>query len=166
MTTNPDSKKEFFWNHIKKDLNIACKSLNVNFDEMLILLHVISNEIMKSHNVSQYDKWKTKEERQAWENAFSETYLTNILKKPNETISTAAKTLKDHDTDQTQSKKLYFMAYELLNEDKELDKYLYQNLSFWKFKPKVDFVMMSNELKNTTKPEEFLILKKFIELVS
>jgi hypothetical protein len=50
MSTNPNNKKEFFWNHIKKDLSIACKSLNVNFDEMLLLLHVISNDIMKSHS--------------------------------------------------------------------------------------------------------------------
>jgi hypothetical protein len=57
------------------------------------------------------------------------------------------------------------MAYELLNPDHEKDKFLYENVSFWKFKPKVDFNMMFNELKNTTKPEEFLILKKFNELV-
>ncbi len=74
--------------------------------------------------------------------------------------------MKDQDTDQSQSKKLYFMAYELLNVDQEKEKKLYENPEFWKFKPKVDFNMMANELKNTTKQEEYSILKKFIETVS
>lgn len=58
------------------------------------------------------------------------------------------------------------MAYELLNLDEAKEKFLYESVSFWKFKPKIGFNMMINELKNTTKPEEFLILKKFNESVS
>ena len=41
----------------------------------LTLTHTLKND-----KVSQYDKWNTKEERQSWENAFAETYLSAILK--------------------------------------------------------------------------------------
>jgi len=58
------------------------------------------------------------------------------------------------------------MAYELLNVDEKKENKLYESPDFWKFKPKVDFNMMANEIKNTTKTEEFAILKKFIETVS
>ena len=60
MSTNPNNKKEFFWNHIKKDLSIACKSLNVNFDEMLLLLHVINNnEKYRQSSISRFQSNKT-----------------------------------------------------------------------------------------------------------
>jgi hypothetical protein len=35
--------KDFFWQHMKKDLLLACKSLNLTLDEIYILLHKISN---------------------------------------------------------------------------------------------------------------------------
>ena len=35
----PD-KKKFFWDHLNKDLRILCKTLNLNIDEVVILLHL------------------------------------------------------------------------------------------------------------------------------
>ena len=82
-------------------------------------------------------------------------------------INRAANALKenDNDEDNSQSKKLYFMAYELLGETEQEKEYLYRNQSFWRFRPNIDFNSMKVELINTTKPTEFILLKKFAEMV-
>jgi hypothetical protein len=54
------------------------------------------------------------------------------------------------------------MAYELLDKKNDL---VYENNRFWKFIPNVNFHMMKIELLNTTQPEQFVILKKFIQMV-
>lgn len=46
MTTNPTDKKQFFWDHMNKDLRIASKALNLNMDEMIILLHNICEDLL------------------------------------------------------------------------------------------------------------------------
>ena len=56
MSTNPLNKREFFWNHMKKDLKISCSSLSISKDEMLVLIHMICKDILKSPycNYSRY----------------------------------------------------------------------------------------------------------------
>ena len=66
---------------------------------------------------------------------------------------------KEEEADQ--SKKVYFMAYERLEEK---SKYMYENAYFWKYTPSVNFNTMAIELMNSTQPEEFLILKKLINM--
>ena len=82
-------------------------------------------------------------------------------------IGKAAKTLKANENpDGGQSQALYFMAYELLPEDPTKKAVLYENPAFWKFKPNVNFETMLTEIKNSTRPEDYPVLKKFIEIVS
>jgi hypothetical protein len=64
-----------------------------------------------------------------------------------------------------QSKKLYFMAYEIAKEDPGKKKYIYENLEFWKYQPEINFEMLKIDLNNGTQPEDYKILKKFINMV-
>ncbi len=50
MTETGVDKKKFFWDHLNLDLRIACKALNVNKDEILVLLHTVCTDLLKSHN--------------------------------------------------------------------------------------------------------------------
>lgn len=38
--------RQFFWDHMLKDLRLASRSLNLNIDEIITLLHRISNDIL------------------------------------------------------------------------------------------------------------------------
>lgn len=49
MSTNQANKKQFFWEHMLKDLKIASISLNINQDEVITLLHMICLEILNSN---------------------------------------------------------------------------------------------------------------------
>ncbi len=57
------------------------------------------------------------------------------------------------------------MSYELLLKNDEKRYHLYENDKFWKFRPIITFDLMSLELLNTTKNEQFKTLKKFCEMV-
>lgn len=46
MSTKPANKKQFFWDHMDNDLKIVARSLNINQDEMISLLHVICQEVL------------------------------------------------------------------------------------------------------------------------
>jgi hypothetical protein len=50
MSTKSADKKQFFWDHMNKDIKIAAKTININADEMLTLLHVICMDILKNVN--------------------------------------------------------------------------------------------------------------------
>lgn len=50
MTDPVLDKRQFFWDHLNLDLKITCKTLNVNKDEILLLLHTVCTDILKSHN--------------------------------------------------------------------------------------------------------------------
>ncbi len=79
-TVNPDNVKNFFWDHLNKDLNLIGKTLNLNMDEVFIILHFIFNDIMTSVKSSRNDKWNSKNDRQNWENEFSDTFLTPVFR--------------------------------------------------------------------------------------
>ena len=49
MSQNQPNKVQFFWDHMLKDLKIASKSLNLNQDEVITLLHSICIEILHGH---------------------------------------------------------------------------------------------------------------------
>lgn len=111
--------------------------------------------------------WNSKEERQKWENLFFDTFLAKVLNEPNKIVNEVARMLKaETRNEDDQSKKLYFMAYEMINEDPNAKRYLYENTEFWRYQPEVNFEMLVIELNNRTPPEEHRILKKFVEMVN
>ena len=57
------------------------------------------------------------------------------------------------------------MAYELIGEDKEKERFIYEDLDFWKYQPEVNMEILDLELRNRTQQEQHMILKKFLELV-
>ena len=46
MIKEPDVPKDFFWQHLNKDLALIGRALNLNPDEVLIILHSILNDIL------------------------------------------------------------------------------------------------------------------------
>jgi hypothetical protein len=48
MSTNQNNKKQFFWEHMLKDIRIAAKALSINQDELITLLHIFCEDILKS----------------------------------------------------------------------------------------------------------------------
>ena len=61
--------------------------------------------------------------------------------------------------------KIYFLAYELLNPDKNKENLLYESEKFWKFRPIVTFDSMAIELIKETKTYEFTLLKTFSSML-
>jgi ABC-type cobalamin transport system ATPase subunit len=57
------------------------------------------------------------------------------------------------------------MAYELIGEDKEKERFIYEDLDFWRYQPEVNMEILDLELRNRTQQEQHMILKKFLELV-
>jgi hypothetical protein len=162
--------KNFFWLHMKKDLHLACKALNLTLDEIYILLHRICYGFIsykKSHanDMDSHIDFYTKQNRQHWENLFYKSYLESYLTKTSEKLTEANQAIKELNTnkDDENQTKIYFMAYELLNPDPAKAMQLYENVKFWKFRPIVTFDLMSIELKKETKSYEFSLLKKFTD---
>lgn len=79
-----------------------------------------------------------------------------VIAKANEELA------KEKNDEGDQSQKVYFMAYERI-EDKE-KQFMYKTSEFWKYAPHVSFRMMGIELLNTTQIEEYSVLKKFIAM--
>lgn len=167
VVLNANDKKEFFWDHMQKDLRIASKCMNLNTDELIILLHYIVDNMKNSNFSCSSDRsWLTKEDRLNWETKFAENFLQPVLSKIPDYLSKANKSLSDNQTkkeEDNQSKKLYFMAYELNLDANE--KRLYCTHQIWKYTPMVDLNLFLNEL-NITPKDQFVLLKKFIELVT
>lgn len=161
MTTNPVNKKEFFWNHMNLDLRIAAKTLNLNKDEIIILLHKVCHDIFKSRSNSQTSSWNNKDERKIWEETFSKTYLKDILDNPTTRSSLITKSneiISAQKGGENLQSKLFFMAYERTeNECKDM----YKHSKFWKYLPTVNFEIMAVELQNSSKPDDHKILKQF-----
>ena len=44
----PENLKDFFWRHMKKDLSLIAKALNVTLDEVYLLLHKTGFDILKN----------------------------------------------------------------------------------------------------------------------
>lgn len=54
MAMPHDNVKEFFWDHMHKDLDLAAKSLNLTIDEIYVLLHRICFEMITYSKGSLY----------------------------------------------------------------------------------------------------------------
>ena len=172
----PTDVKQFFWEHIQKDLKIICEILKLTLDELIIVLHLITFGFLRPESslrgaalVNTRGSFETKAERQFWEDSFNRTYLaaylTNSRKFINE-ANTEIQARNQGDNDSQQSK-IYFMAYELLKEPAYKEVYLYEHEKFWKFRALVTFDSMSVDLINTPDlREQYKILKKFNELKS
>ena len=161
------SLKRFFWDHINLDISILGKSLNMNTDQIILFLHNICNDLLKSNKSTLTSRWMTKDERQNWEKAFNDEFLLNNLKDPANIVTNSTKLLREEskkDNDKPNDK-LYFMAYEL-SIDSNKETFLYQNPEYWKYSPIVDFQIMKNELNSNTEKDDFVLLKKFIEMVN
>jgi hypothetical protein len=172
----PSDVKQFFWEHMQKDLKITCDILNLTLDELIIVLHLITFGFLRPESslrgaalVNTRGSFETKAERQFWEDSFNRTYLATYLVNSRKYINEANNEIQSRnqgDNDSQQSK-IYFMAYELLKEPNYKDVYLYEHEKFWKFRALVTFDSMSVDLINTPDlREQFKILKKFNELKS
>ena len=167
-------KKQFFWEHMQKDLKLGSKALNVNSDELIILLHYICDNLKNSIAAEpvitgQEIRWVTKAERLEWENKFSSSYLSVYLKNTVKFRNQANQALQENDKNEKksdQSKKLYFMAYEVVPELPETESHIYENSSLWRYLPTVNLDLIKAELASKTENDQFGMLKKFIEMVN
>ena len=167
MIKTPDNAKDFFWNHLLKDLSLIVKALNINMDEVFIVIHHVLNDIMVQQRPSLHDKWNSKTDRQNWETSFNDTFLQHTLRNSSNIINRATKDMKDDCKDQVGNAELYFMAYELISETETNPNRNcpYENENFWKFRPVISFDSMAIELnKDTGQTKSFGVLKKFIEM--
>jgi hypothetical protein len=162
--------KQFFWDHMVKNLKISCSILNITQDELIILLHLITFRFIHTKDNSLDCSFNTKKCRQNWENLFNRVYLAPYLTDFNSHIINANNLLQNINQQSQhhvhhQNSKLFFMAYELLSEPK--NDYLYGDDAIWKYREIVTFNSMSIDLKNNLKlKDQFKILKKFHELQS
>ena len=160
----PD-KKKFFWDHLNKDLRILCKTLNLNMDEVIILLHLVCNKLMltNTHEI----KWNSKADRTKWENQFQQI-IDPIFKNSSDELKKSLDILKETDSKgDNQSQQMYFMAYELLDDnDKDKHTHVYDDVLLWKYKPQVNLTILTTEMSNQTKHEDFQLLKKFVDMES
>ena len=83
MVKEAANVKDFFWNHLLKDLFLITRALNMNMDEVYIIIHHILNEMMVQTKAATHDKWVTKPNRQNWEQSFSDYFLQPAFKVSN-----------------------------------------------------------------------------------
>ncbi len=166
----PPNKKQFFWDHMLRDLKFVSKALNINTDEIMLLLHYIVEDMNNSIQVlpANADRlWSSQKSRQSWETQFAQTFLDKFIKNSATYINQATKALQDGNTSQDPNRadtKLYFMAYELLTVSKDKQLIVYENHDFWKYKPVVSLELLKMELQTTTEKDQFTVLKTFIEM--
>lgn len=80
MTVNASQPKDFFWNHLSKDLTLIGKALNLNTDEVYIVIHSILFDVLNLSKAGTIEKWMQKDDRQKWENTFAEQCLQPCLR--------------------------------------------------------------------------------------
>lgn len=67
-------------------------------------------------------------------------------------------------SEQESQSQVYFMAYELVNIDPAKMHYLYEDESFWKYRPMISFELMVVELNKSKEDQAtYRILKKFAD---
>jgi hypothetical protein len=165
ILTTPDNVKEFFWQHMERDLQVSCQLLNITTDEILILLHSICFGFVKSTSKSSIAlnssaNFGSKGGRQNWEHSFYKTYLAPVFAASFENIAQANGLIKRFlERDDSKQSKVYFMAYELIDETKS--QVLYENERLWKFRPLVSFGFMVQEMNMQTTLEHHKVLKQF-----
>ncbi|XP_061169274.1 E3 ubiquitin-protein ligase rnf213-alpha-like [Saccostrea echinata] len=74
----------FLWAHIEKDLVTIQRAIGKSVDDVYILIHRICNDIMEKHRGTQMNQeicfLANKNSRMKWEEDFTQTYLSPVLK--------------------------------------------------------------------------------------
>ena len=165
MYPQPDKKidlKDFFWLHMKKDLSLLSKTLNLTLDEVIILLHKIVFSFLTKKADFKSENFSTKEERQMWEDLFNKVYLSPIFTNTSFYLNESNQLIQQQNLQEEKNQsKIYFMAYELLNEDPTKKNHFYEHEEFWRYRPIVTFGLMTTELNLTTNKEKHKVLKQF-----
>lgn len=164
MHTKTLDLKDFFWNYLHKDLRIISKILNLNMDQVFILLHLVSDKML-SNQSSSFTKWQSKEERNKYERDFAENFIDCILASYEQTIAQASQELqKEAKNSNDEIQKLYFIAYEIVDDENHEFLTLYQGPDIWKYQPLCDYNVFKTKLA-LTKLYEHKILKYLVENV-
>jgi hypothetical protein len=80
MAHRPDDARKFFWDHMHKDLSMACRALNLTKDEIYHLLHKICIGFISITGVTDVKiDFDTKLERQSWETLFDKNFISPFL---------------------------------------------------------------------------------------
>lgn len=167
MHIKPSDLKEFFWNHIQKDLRIISKILNLNSDHVLILLHLISDKILSNQSSpsSSYSRWRSKQERQMYEKEFGDKFIDSILTSYEKLIAKATLELQEESKNSNDEiQKLYFIAYEKTDNGENNLTSQYQRPDIWKYQPLCDYNVFKIKLALTNQ-HEHKILKYLVENV-
>jgi hypothetical protein len=158
----PD-KKKFFWDQLTKDLKILGKALNINSEEVITLMHLVCKKIFS--NTRPNSNWQSKEDRSRWEDNF-QLIIDPIFKNSAMELEKAREAIKNNNKDNDeQSQHIFFMAYELNDDDdsNKACKNVYDNKNFWKYKPRVNLTILNTEIRSQTLSDEFFLLKRFID---
>lgn len=173
----PIDVKQFFWDHIKKDIRLIAEALKITQDEVLLLLHRACFDILQFNSwddnaprlgarEKSYGVWLSKSDRQDWEYNFYRNFLVSLFNRMPEVFAQANYQIKKSSLGQEKTKsKFYMMAWELIDMDPKKDQYLYENEKFWKFRPSITFDTLRNALKSAEQ-SQYLTLRNFTELVS
>lgn len=167
MDTKPLNVESFFWNYIQKDLRIISKILNLNIDQVLILLHLISEKILsnKSKPIGFISDWKSKEEREEYEKNFADNFIVCFIKSYDNIIAEAILKLQEEaEKNDDQIQKIYFIAYEKNNHVHDESLSLYQKPNLWKYQSFCDYDVFKTKLA-LTKQNEYGILNYLVENV-
>jgi hypothetical protein len=150
---------EYLLRHILNDLILLSNNLQKSIDECILLIHyILLNAYNNPINVSN-PGWKSKESRQAFEIAFSNSYLKGI--DINKVIRDLTLKLKND----TQTDHLFNIAYEKLEpnvqEEDESINYL-NNSNYWLFRNHISIEHMKSTFFAIQQQNNFKILEKFL----
>ena len=162
---------DFFLIRIKHDLTLLSAELNFNIDEIFLLIHLSLKQFLENSLDTTEYSFKSKLKRQEWEENFYQIFFHNIQKNLNNLLSESNSKIRNINQEFTKEENsqstLYFMAYELISIDPSKGIHLYQNESFWKYRPKVSFDLISKQfISNEQNKRNYPILSKFIEINS
>eukprot|EP00794_Sanderia_malayensis_P015622 gene15622-17198_t len=80
---NPKEVRQFFWNHLVRDINNLAKSIGSSTDDACILIHMILAEMLHNQNIRTNDHdfgtLSSKECRQEWEEKFDNEFIKPSL---------------------------------------------------------------------------------------
>lgn len=167
MDSKPLNLETFFLSYIQKDLRIISRILNLNSDQVLILLHLISEKMLsnKSERFVIVNDWKSKEQREKYEKDFAESFINLSIESYDRIIAEASLKLQEEakkSDDQTQ--KIYLIAYEKNHAQQDQLLSIYQRPNLWTYQPFCDYNVFKIKLA-LTKQDDYRLLKYLVENV-